>query len=111
LKPSALTPSYRLFVGVDIASRDFTAALLMPGQHARCEPKAFAQTTEGFEQLQRRLSASGLEPAVILIVMEATASYWMALATTLHQAGFAVSVINPAQAHHFARVPAQTGQE
>jgi transposase len=38
-----------------------------------------------------------------LIVMEATGSYWIALATTLHQAGFAVSVINPAQAHHFAK--------
>jgi transposase len=27
----------------------------------------------------------------------------MALATTLHRAGFVVSVINPAQAHHFAK--------
>jgi transposase len=43
--------------------------------------------------------------------MEATGSYWIALASTLHQAGFAVRVINPAQAHHFARVPAQTNQE
>ena len=74
MKPSALTPSYRLFVGVDSAARDFSAALLMPGEQAKCEPKAYAQTTEGFEQLQRRLSAFGLEPAVILIVMEATAS-------------------------------------
>ncbi len=103
MKPSALTLSYCLFVGVDIAYRDFTAALLVPGDQAKCEPKAFAQTTEGFEQLQQRLGASGLEPASILIVMEATASYWMGLATTLHQAGFAVSVINPAQAHHFAK--------
>jgi hypothetical protein len=51
-----------------------TAALLVPGEHAKCEPKAFAQTIEGFEQVQRRLGASGLEPASILIVMEATAS-------------------------------------
>ncbi len=35
--------------------------------------------------------------------MEATGSYWITLATTLHAAGFAVSVINPAQAHHFAK--------
>ena len=39
----------------------------------------------------------------ILVVMEATGSYWINLATTLTQNGFAVSVINPAQAHHFAR--------
>ncbi len=35
--------------------------------------------------------------------MEATGSYWVALATTLAQAGFAVSVINPDQAHNFAK--------
>lgn len=35
--------------------------------------------------------------------MEATGSYWVALATALFHAGFAVSVINPVQAHHFAR--------
>jgi transposase len=103
LKPAAPPSSYRLFVGVDIAYRDFTAALLQPGEQAQSEPRAFAQTSEGFEQVQQRLTSTGLEPAAILIVMEATSSYWMALATTLHQAGFAVSVINPAQAHHFAK--------
>jgi transposase len=35
--------------------------------------------------------------------MEATGSYWITLATSLHQAGYAVSVINPAQAHAFAK--------
>jgi len=35
--------------------------------------------------------------------MEATGSYWVALATTLAQAGFAVSVINPDQAHNCAK--------
>jgi transposase len=90
-------------VGVDIASRDFTVAHLVPGTTPKCEPKPFEQTASGFEGLQQRLRAYGLEPASILIVMEATASYWMNLATTLSQAGFAVSVINPAQAHQFAK--------
>jgi transposase len=103
LKPAAPTPSYRLFVGVDIASRDFTVAHLVPGTPPKCEPQPFEQTASGFEGLQQRLRASGLEPASILIVMEATASYWVSLATTLSQAGFVVSVINPAQAHHFAK--------
>jgi transposase len=35
--------------------------------------------------------------------MEATGSYWILPATTLCQAGFTVSVINPAQAHAFAK--------
>ena len=75
----------------------------VPGTKPRCEPKPFEQTPSGFEGLQPRLLAFGLEPASILIVMEATAIYWVSLATTLSQAGFAVSVINPAQAHHFAK--------
>jgi hypothetical protein len=58
LKPSAPIPSSRLFVGVDIASRDCTAALLVPGEKAKCEPTAFAQTAEGFALL--RASAGGL---------------------------------------------------
>jgi transposase len=36
------------------------------------------------------------------VVLEATGSSWITLATALHHAGFAVSVINPAQAHAFA---------
>jgi transposase len=104
LKQATPSPSYQQFVGVDIASRNFTAANLVPGTRPRCEPKPFEQTASGFEGLQQRLRAYGLEPESILIVMEASASYWISLATTLCQAGFAVSVINPAQAHHFAKV-------
>jgi len=35
--------------------------------------------------------------------MEATGSYWIALATTLVHMGYRMSVINPAQAHQFAK--------
>ena len=35
--------------------------------------------------------------------MEATGSYWISLATRLVHEGFRVSVINPSQAHHFAK--------
>ena len=35
--------------------------------------------------------------------MEATGSYWISLATRLVHEGFVVSVIHPAQAHHFAK--------
>jgi transposase len=37
------------------------------------------------------------------VVLEATSTYWIGLAVTLHQAGYVVSVINPLQAHHFAK--------
>ncbi|HXR66190.1 MAG TPA: transposase [Ktedonobacteraceae bacterium] len=94
--------SYRLFVGVDIAYRDFTASLVQGTKTTR-EPHPYPQTAPGFERFQKRLEESGVLPFDTLVVMEATGSYWIALATTLYQAGFAVSVINPAQAHYFAK--------
>jgi transposase len=61
--------------------------------------------------LQQRLAtiakAKGITPQATLVVMEATGNYWMVLASTLHQAGYSVSVVNPAQAHHFAQARLQ----
>jgi transposase len=38
-----------------------------------------------------------------LVVLEATGIYWCRLALDLHTAGYLVAVINPAQAHYFAK--------
>ncbi|GAC1411820.1 MAG: hypothetical protein PVS3B3_30380 [Ktedonobacteraceae bacterium] len=94
---------YRLFVGGDSAYRTFTAASLLPERNPKREPMPFEQTVQGFEQFQKRLRALGMDPAATLVVMEATGNYWIALAMVLHQAGFAVSVVNPAQVHFFAK--------
>jgi transposase len=59
------------------------------------------QTATGFAELERRLRAVEPEPQSILVVLEATGTYWMRLATDL--VGAAVSVINLAQAHDFAK--------
>ena len=92
---------YQLFVGVDIAAT--TATVSWRSSDGR-PTRAFTidQTVQGYTTLQQRLLATGHAPAVILAVLEATGTYWVTLATTLAQAGFAVSVINPAQAHAFA---------
>jgi transposase len=95
-------PHYQLFVGVDIAATSFTAAWVRSGS-APERARTFAQTPDGFAAFQAALATSGVEPAKTLIVLEATGSYWITLAVTLHQAGFALSVVNPAQAHAFAR--------
>lgn len=93
---------YRLFVGVDIAAKTFTARWLAAGGPVS-RPLTLAQSAEGFAALRRALLGSEGQPAAVLVVLEATGSYWMALATDLAQAGFAVSVINPKQAHDFAK--------
>ena len=96
------TPGYQRFVGIAIAAATCT------GAWARADvpplrPLTLAQTPQGFRTLHHRLQAMGVAPAATLSVLEATGRYWITLATTLHHAGYTVSVINPAQAHHFAR--------
>ena len=94
--------SYQLFVGVDIAAATATVAWQAPHKKPS-KPITVKQTPEGFSSLDRVLIATGATPAQILVVMEATGVYWLSLATFLVRQGFAVSVINPAQAHHFAK--------
>jgi transposase len=50
-----------------------------------------------------RLAATGLAPPEVLVVLEATSTYWVRLACALHAAGYVVSVVNPKQAHDFAK--------
>jgi transposase len=94
--------TYALFVGVDIAAQTATVATQRPGTKAG-RSLTIAQTPEGSTSLLQQLQATGSVPSQVLVVMEATGSSWMSLATRLVHAGFAVSVINPAQAHHCAK--------
>ena len=96
------SPAYRCFVGVDIAAASFTASWMTDG---RMLPRAvtLAQSPAGFAALQQQLQGTDVAPAQTLIVLEATGSYWVALAVTLHEAGYAVAVLNPAQLHNYAQ--------
>lgn len=96
------TASYQLYVGVDIAAATFTAAWLAPGG-SPAAPLTRAQTPAGIAALRQRLAATAVAPAATLVVMEATGNYWVALAVALHEAGYVVGVVNPLQAHHFAK--------
>ncbi len=96
------TVGYRLFVGVDIAAATAMAAWQPAGGKVG-RPLQIAQSPEGHAELHAKLRASGVPAGETLVVMEATGSYWITLATTLAQWGYAVSVINPSQAHDFAK--------
>jgi len=91
-----------LFVGIDIAAKTLAVAWLRPGEEVS-RPITLAQSPQGFAALHERLGQTGGTPPETHVVMEATGSYWIALATTLAHTGYRVSVINPAQAHHFAK--------
>jgi transposase len=100
---TALTPpAYSLFVGIDIAAKTFTASWAIGGA-ARARAVTFDQTAEGYAALHAQLQTLGQAPLQTLVVVEATGSYWVTLAVTLHAAGYTISVVNPAHAHAFAR--------
>jgi transposase len=101
MNPPTKRPAYQLFVGIDIAATTFTAVWTRDGP-PRERARTFGQTPEGFAALQDQLRGTGAPSAHTLIVVDATGSYWVALAVCLHQAGYVVSVVNPAQAHNYA---------
>jgi transposase len=86
-------------VGVDIAATTFTAVWTAAGGQPN-RPTTFAQTPDGYTAFMQQLASV---PADTLIVMEATSSYWVALAVALHEAGYHVSVVNPKHLHHYAK--------
>ena len=94
--------TYELFVGIDIAA---TTAEVSTQRSGAKVSRSFTidQTPEGYSRLVCKLQTFGYAPSRILLVMEATGSYWISLATHLVHEGFRVSVINPAQAHYFAK--------
>ena len=94
--------SYRLYVGIDISARTFTVATIQTGQMPS-RVQTFSQTRSGFDQLQRQLLNLEADPTAILVVLQATGTYWMRLALDLMSAQIAVAVVNRAQAHDFAK--------
>jgi transposase len=101
MSPSTVA-AYQLFVGADIAARSFTAAWGRPDQ-ALSRPLRCEQSPAGYAALQTALVATGVGPAQTLVVLEATSTYWIQLASALHGAGYHVSVVNPEQANDFAK--------
>lgn len=115
---SAQERAYRLFVGIDIAANTATASWLSfdhgstsnttigTGNGAvtgKSKSIMIEQSPAGFASLQRRLEVSQVTPAETLVVLEATSTYWIRLATFLAESGYDVSVVNPKQAHDFAK--------
>lgn len=80
------------FIGVDVSKHDL--AIQFPDQSWSA-----ANTAEGHAGLIARLAGLGS----VQVICEATGGYERALVMALHQAGVAVSVINPRQVRDFAR--------
>jgi hypothetical protein len=80
--PSPIKPSYQLYCGVDIASKTFTAATCIADEEPT-KALNFKQSPQNYAQLQKHLLSSRVTPGSILIVMEATGTYWLELVRRL----------------------------
>jgi transposase len=85
-------------LGIDISKKTFDATLLddAGGRHHR----QFPNTDAGFAPLQTWLASHAV--TTLHACMEATNTYWEDLAEALTQAGYQVSVVNPARTKGFA---------
>ena len=95
METSEGTPRYRLFVGVDIAAVTATVAWQATGVPA-IRPFTIEQSPQGFAALERRLRATGHAPAQVLVVMEATGSYWKPVWYVLEERAFELKLVNAA---------------
>ena len=91
--------SLSIAVGVDIAKAKFDAAVLRDGKF---RTKVFANTPAGFKAFIQWLSDHGA--AQCPVCMEATGSYYEALALYLVDLAIPVSVVNPLQIARYGEV-------
>ena len=85
-------------LGIDIAKLKFDVCLIK--ENGRAKHKVFQNNQHGFEQLARWLNSHQVSEC--RACLEATGTYGEPLALFLHEAGFAVSVANPAGIRAFA---------
>ena len=63
-----------------------------------------ANTIESIQELLTHLQAKGLSKETTQVCCEATNVYYLLVATTLHQHGYAVSVVNPLAIKGYAKM-------
>lgn len=84
-------------VGIDVASKKFDIAVMTGDK--KYKTKVFSNTSKGFSELLNWLEPYG----ECHICLEATGAYSEPLATFLADAGYRVSVENPARIHAFGQ--------
>jgi transposase len=96
-----VTPRY--VVGIDVGSEQCSYAILHADKSPLGKPRTFAQTPAGFALLAAQLDQLAAPPAQVLVGLEATGLYWENLYYFLHQRGYTVWLLHPAQTHQFAQ--------
>jgi transposase len=88
------------FIGIDVAKRKLDVALLYKG---KVKSKVVENSPAGYALLLQWLSQQGANTDVSHVCMEATGPYSEAAALALTDAGWTISVVNPARIKGFAQ--------
>lgn len=91
---SLVTVSPALFAGIDVGAKELV--LVLRQNSVSMKAQTFTNTSAGHQQLVKALKGAR-------VCLEATGVYYVDLAVSLHDAGIALSVINPRAAHNFAK--------
>jgi transposase len=92
---------HEFHVGLDVAKAKLDGSIRLPNGKAR--DKVVSNDATGFESLDKFLKDHGAAPERTHVCMEATGTYWEAVAEFLSDRGYTVSVINPAQIKSFGQ--------
>ena len=85
------------YAGVDVAKADHVIGAVDERGSEPCKPMGFKNTSAGFERCEAWLEGVAESPGDVLVGMEATGHYWMALYAFLASRGYGVVVIDPVQ--------------
>jgi len=86
-----------IIVGIDIAKQNHQAIIIDERGIALCKSFSFANSNAGVEKLKDAIAQAATDPSEVIIGMEATGHYWLALYSALLPLGFTLHVINPIQ--------------
>lgn len=91
-------------VGIDVSKAKLDCLWLRDPESRKVKTKVIANDASGYSTLALWLTKTiAALPEEIMVVMEATGIYHEKLAMALHERGFTVFVINPAQIKSFAK--------
>ena len=85
-------------LGIDVSKNTFDASL---GAGTKVRSKSFTNSSDGWHQLIAWLGEHKI--GRVHACLEATGRHGLGVALALHEAGYVVSIVNPAQIRNFAR--------
>ena len=89
-------------VGIDVGSERLVYTICQPDKRPLVKPTEVGNDRAGFGQLDHALAALGVEPARILVGLEATSRYSENLYQFLAGQGYTRCLLHPRQTHQFA---------